>query len=476
MTQSVTQGDQPFSPHRIDMDSKLSFTIRRPTPVSRATSSGPDSDTGSFKIPPLPRHLVNANGSPLARSATSSPRPARQGEVIDSSDEEDAEQDELITGFDSLGAQRCVSSHSKQMQLVQLTEVPFSFSANGEKRRSNAPLVIPALKNKDWRELARKRRSTGQFVPSSAKTGKDGSVGGLGTRELINSGPVLSGLQIKTQVVERISDSEWHKQETTDVEMVAPGDESEDQKALRAILAESTGETVYDGSVIDVIPTPISEADALKQDVNELPDPATLEDYTRVPVTQFGAALLRGMGWKEGTAASRKPGKGLVEPYLPVARPSLLGIGAKEQEIYDDGNGKDKQKRRPDKRYIPVVKQERSGTSTPLRDGRTRSRSPRRSAAPSRRSSRSPDRGDRSSDNRRYDNQERNERREDKNKRRYDDYRTDEDRRRDNDRDRERNRGDERQHRRRGETSRRREDERDPSESRKERSLELRKD
>ena len=459
------------------MESKVSFTIHRPAPVSRETSSGPESDAGSsFKVPKLPRHLANhsvASGSPLARSATSSPRPPppRRDEAIDSSDEEGAEEDELITGFDRLGAQRCVLLKSRDMQFFN-SQKSYRSSANGERKRNNAPLVIPALKNKDWRELARKRRSAGQFVPSTAGTGKDGSVGGLGTRDAINNGPVLSGLQIKKQAVEITSDSRLDNQETTDIEMVALEPETEDQKALRAILAESTGETIYDGPAIDVIPTPISEADALKQDVDELPDQASLEDYTRVPVSQFGAALLRGMGWKEGTAASRKPGKGLVEPYLPAARPSLLGIGAKEQEIYDDGSSKNKKTKRPDKRYIPVVKQERSGTSTPNRDGRARSRSPRRSGAPSRRTSRSPERGD---DNRRSNNQERDERREDRNGRRHDDYRADPNRRRDDDQNRERRRDDE--HGRRGdESARRRVDDHDRSERRRERSQERRRD
>ncbi|KAG8221266.1 hypothetical protein J3R82DRAFT_1430 [Butyriboletus roseoflavus] len=40
------------------------------------------------------------------------------------------------------------------------------------------------------------------FVSDSAlaKTGTDGSVGGLGTRDTINSGPQLSGLQINKRV------------------------------------------------------------------------------------------------------------------------------------------------------------------------------------------------------------------------------------------------------------------------------------
>ena len=387
------------------MTSNVSFTIRRPSPVSRAASSGPDSDAGSsFKIPLLPnRILLNDNsshstlGSPLARSATSSPHPSRLAQSHlqhqhDSSDEDSVNEDELVTGFDKFGVQRCVSFPSPPMQLFQLTKVSLAItnSLNGEKKEKK-PLVIPPLKNKDWRELARKRRNGSQYViPSAAAvTGKDGSVGGLGTKDTINSGPVLSGLQVKQKPIISVVEEVNIVEDAQDVKMEV--EETEDQKALRAILAEANGET-HDNLVIDIIPTPISEADALKQDVDELPDAASLDDYARVPVSQFGAALLRGMGWKEGTSASRKPGKGLIEPYLPSARPALLGIGAKEQEVYDDGSKKGGKSKRPDRRYVPVIKQERS--DTPSNGTRDRSRSPRRpsTAISSRHNSRSPDR------------------------------------------------------------------------------------
>lgn len=86
---------------------KLSFTIRRPSPPSRTSSTGADSD---FKVPALPRHLSNTStpgGSPLRRE---SPKPrSRTYEERDSSDEEEQTEDELVTGFDQFGVQRCVS-------------------------------------------------------------------------------------------------------------------------------------------------------------------------------------------------------------------------------------------------------------------------------------------------------------------------------------------------------------------------------
>ncbi|KAJ7039183.1 DExH-box splicing factor binding site-domain-containing protein [Mycena alexandri] len=354
--------------------SKVSFTIRRPTPVSRDASSGPESDSSTFRIPALPRHLTqdSAPGSPLSRSRNSSP-PARYPEP-DSSDEDDEQQDELVTGFDAMGAQRLHKS----------------------KKVPQGPLVIPALKNRDWRELARKRRSASQFVPESAKaaTGKDGSVGGLGVKDTINSGPVLSGLQVRAKVKKEQDDGEAvEEREAEMVVDVKEEEETEDQRALRAILAGADGMENTE-SMIDIIPTPMSEGDAYKQDVEELPDVATLDDYNRVPVAQFGLALLRGMGWKEGTAATRKPGKGMVQPYLPEARPALLGIGAKEREVLDDGSTKrSSTNKRPERRYVPVIKQDREGRPAGRESSRDdRARSPRRdngSTSVSRRSSRS---------------------------------------------------------------------------------------
>lgn len=37
-----------------------------------------------------------------------------------------------------------------------------------------------------------------------------------------------------------------------------------------------------------------------KIDTELRPEESSLEDYEQVPIEQFGLALLRGMGWKEG--------------------------------------------------------------------------------------------------------------------------------------------------------------------------------
>lgn len=37
------------------------------------------------------------------------------------------------------------------------------------------------------------------------------------------------------------------------------------------------------------------------KDVASRPEQSTMNDYDSMPVSQFGAALMRGMGWSEGT-------------------------------------------------------------------------------------------------------------------------------------------------------------------------------
>jgi hypothetical protein len=381
------------------MSTKVSFTIRRPTPDSRAPSAGPDSDDPRFKVPALPRHLVNdysagnsTPGSPLAgnspkRSAPNSP---------DSSDEDDnGPTDELVTGFDRFGVQRCVLTASPAgCRGPQLTIAAAINHRATPRPEPQGPLVIPALKNRDWRELARRRRAGANgkmYVPPAgqAGTGADGSVGGLGTRDTINSGPQVEGLQLRKRARLDSAEDMAVEPEPSAMATKEKPEETEDQRAIRALLASAEGDDDHEAPLVDVIPLTNggtarqgpTEDDAFKQDVDELPSEATLADYERVPVAQFGAALLRGMGWKPGEPASRNKNRGIVEPWLPPSRPALLGIGAKEREVFDDGSGGRRAPSRPERKYVPLLRRESSDASPSVSQPSSRSAS--RRASPS---------------------------------------------------------------------------------------------
>jgi len=71
-------------------------------------------------------------------------------------------------------------------------------------------------------------------------------------------------------------------------------------------------------------------------DVTLRPAEPTLDDYERVPIEEFGLALLRGMGWKKGEGIGLR-NKTVVEMKEPELRPRGLGLGATRPN--SDANG-----------------------------------------------------------------------------------------------------------------------------------------
>jgi hypothetical protein len=273
--------------------------------------------------------------------------------------------------------------------------------SNANRRSEPEGRVIAALKNGDWREIARKRRARAKmYIPPGAHAEAGTNVRVVGSSETINSGPSLVGLHKRKRMqVDTMQDVPTETEPPLATEDVV----TEDERAMRALIADAEGGDDTEGATADIIPMANSsrraptEDDAFREDVEDLPNEATLQDYERMPVSQFGAALLRGMGWKPGEPASRNKNRGIVEPWLPAARPALLGIGAKEREIFDDGSGRSRSTlSRPDRKYTPLLCIE-SDRSSPRSQPASRSESRRLSRSPPRRELREDD-GDRHRD------------------------------------------------------------------------------
>lgn len=144
--------------------------------------------------------------------------------------------------------------------------------------------MIPPLANRDWRAVARQRKGQQVYVPDGfgVSVGEDGTQGGLGTRDTINSGPQASGLvhrrqeEVETTVVESL---EISSASTPAVEL------DEDERARQALLASVSGEATQE-TTVDVIPVlennvsrPISETDAYRQDVITRPDSVSCPQF-----------------------------------------------------------------------------------------------------------------------------------------------------------------------------------------------------
>lgn len=68
-----------------------------------------------------------------------------------------------------------------------------------------------------------------------------------------------------------------------------------------------------------------NESEKLKFDLNLRPSEPTEQNYSNIPVSEFGAAMLRGMGWKGPTDLKSKDDESVNKP-----RPERLGLGASE--------------------------------------------------------------------------------------------------------------------------------------------------
>ncbi|KAL1619972.1 DNA primase large subunit Spp2 [Neofusicoccum ribis] len=217
-------------------------------------------------------------------------------------------------------------------------------------KADRGPLIIPKQGNRDWRAESQARKRQKSQLPT--RPGANGHNNG-DTDAFEEEKPVF-GLQIVKRAEDADGDAEV-ADATAEAETAAPAapPKTEDQLALEALLGGDVQSSL-------VVPVAENEEEAFARDYQLAPDVATLEDYEAVPVEQFGAAMLRGMGWKEGEAIGRRKGQKAVQPRVVERRPALLGIGAKPdaaiaEELGAWGKGGGKGKRKQEQSYNPVM-------------------------------------------------------------------------------------------------------------------------
>ena len=243
------------------------------------------------------------------------------------------------------------------------------------------PLVIPSAKNRDWRAEAERRRRKaggkgGHLPPEAYARGEKEGGGGA---EVDNTG---EGEKYGLQVFERRQqqgettagggegmevDEEGEGGPAAEQQQ-QPQPKTEEELALEALLhGDKPKNTLVLAAVTQNVDWRTAslesrEEDAYKQDVASRPDVPTLDEYEAVPVHEFGAALLRGMGWKEGQELGKNRRPAAAKLRTLEKRPAFLGIGAKPKEDVPElgtwGKADKKRKgnnRRPDTTYVPVL-------------------------------------------------------------------------------------------------------------------------
>ncbi|KAI0834457.1 DExH-box splicing factor binding site-domain-containing protein [Hypoxylon sp. FL0890] len=195
-------------------------------------------------------------------------------------------------------------------------------------RRSNAPYVITGHKNRDWKAELKAQKATreaefngaaerepadqdkqikwGLTITNKTAPGEDNGLNKNSSRE---QGPAVVGSDTSPQD----DDSEVPKNGDTDA-----------MDALLGKKRKSAKDLVIEGTPKRNTPTTPSEEDVYRRRIEEAAEVSTIEEYDQIPEGEFGAAMLRGMGWNGEERGSK--------PKEVKRRPNLMGLGSKEDE------------------------------------------------------------------------------------------------------------------------------------------------
>ncbi|KAJ5907421.1 hypothetical protein N7495_000103 [Penicillium taxi] len=307
-------------------------------PPSQSSGDRNGGTLKSFSLKPngasaKPFSHQSSRGRPSHSSLPS--RPHQLSYDDDSSDEEHVPVHEEVVGFD--------------------THTGGAVTADELAVKEKGPLVIPVTSKNNWRDRPGTNVRKGKNilppeVQAMQEAQRNGQVPGPAVE---TSGPSMAyGLSFAQKSAENEMEDATANEDLAIPDAQPPINSSkpltEDEIALQALLRETTGEVerrtdlVIEASKLrdeeDGAPSRYDEASSFRTDVASRPDPATLDQYNAIPVEEFGAALLRGMGWKDGqsigrgdysgtSSADRKQAK---KASNPTPRPGFLGIGAKD--------------------------------------------------------------------------------------------------------------------------------------------------
>ena len=192
------------------------------------------------------------------------------------------------------------------------------------------PLIIAPQKNRDWRESSKRRK---QAHALGHELGGNTNGHAWVPEHEVKPAP---GLHIPkraesedvpmTNGHDSLGQAEKVQQQAPEADVeasVQQKQKTDDELAMDALLGKT--------QKADLTIPAVTEEEAFEQDYHQAPEMATLAEYEKVPVEQFGAAMLRGMGWKEGEGIGSERGRKVVKAKPIERRPALLGIGAKEE-------------------------------------------------------------------------------------------------------------------------------------------------
>ncbi|KAK5989143.1 Pre-mRNA-splicing factor SPP2 [Cladobotryum mycophilum] len=233
------------------------------------------------------------------------------GSDSESEDDDRRGKHETITGFGAEGAE---------------TERRRNFKA--EKKE----YVIERQANRNWKDELKSQKKSKNLLPEEARAQKEGRV--IETEPADQDKGLQWGLTIKEKKTEPEEEGAKEQQSPSEDAKKEEDENNKDQKPTQRTVDDEAMDALL-GKVPEkkelVITAQPTEDNAYQRDVEAAGAASTLEDYEAMPVEEFGAALLRGMGWN---GENRGPKVKEVR-----RRPNRLGLGAKELKEEEDLGG-----------------------------------------------------------------------------------------------------------------------------------------
>ncbi|KAF6830055.1 pre-mRNA-splicing factor spp2 [Colletotrichum plurivorum] len=267
----------------------------------------------------------------------------------------------LKNGFDS-------DSDGERDGRASRHEAITEFGGEREKKEKPRDLVIASQRNRNWKDELRSRRGGRNLLPAEAQAQQNNSAQKSETEPADADKQIQWGLTVK----KRKTSEERSADEKDDTPAV---DEDKEKKAPRTADDDAMDALLGKKRPEEEIVIQGTEGDAYLEDMKHVGEDSTLADYEAIPDGEFGAALLRGMGWD---GKMRGPNK----KRPTERRQNQLGLGAKKLEGMEDlgqwNQGKKKSSRprldeyRRDEEKKRAERKERRGES--YRDERDRDR------------------------------------------------------------------------------------------------------
>ncbi|KAG9949288.1 hypothetical protein KCU85_g4360, partial [Aureobasidium melanogenum] len=198
-------------------------------------------------------------------------------------------------------------------------------NARAPKKEEKKPLVITALANRDWREASKRQRAQKYGITSEQLDAKtQGAQNAEGADKVVKETEAVKyGLNVFAPTATADAEDTQQEEQKQQQEEIPTQHKTADQLAIDALTGAAPTST------LTIPTTAITEEDAFNDSYHSAPPAPSLSDYAAVPVEEYGAAMLRGMGWKGPSSNPSKPTTANGKKALPPAkRPALLGIGA----------------------------------------------------------------------------------------------------------------------------------------------------